>query len=159
MIDKNFFGSDKASTMSVKKKKINFLRSSEAFGKESFTRALSYPCCYEPWLATIAKLSIVSLAGMKVLIATVLEHTRNMNQSIMHQGSGSNPSTSLKKNTLTPSDQSYSNLLPGDDTRFEIRMGSPEPQSTDNFVSWLFKGVLTDLGLQGIVENAVIPPS
>lgn len=39
---------------------------------------------------------------------------------------------------------------------YETRMGTPDPQSTNNFVSWLFEGVLTDLGLQGIIENAIV---
>lgn len=47
----------------------------------------------------------------------------------------------------------YSQLMT---LEYETRMGTPDPQSTNNFVSWLFEGVLTDLGLQGIIENAIV---
>lgn len=84
--------------------------------------------------------------------------TWNMDQFIMHQGVVLIQVPYLGKTQWlcqTEAALTSSQLMT---VEFETKMGSPEPQNT-NFVPWLFEGVLTDLGLQGIAENAVIFPS
>lgn len=59
---------------------------------------------------------------------------------------------------MTPSDPNSLTSSQLKTVEFDSRMEFPEPPSTV-FVPWLLEEVLTELGPQGIAENAIIFPT
>lgn len=152
-MDRNFFGSDKASTISVRKTQSTFYNPQRHLETNPLQKLDSAPVRSH---GLQKQSNFPYSTWQKALIITALEHKErkwvyNAPRSDMHSGTLiRNNTDSISELTLTSSQ-----LMT---LEFETRMGPPEPQSTNNFVSWLFEGVLTDLGLQGIVENAITFP-